>query len=127
VNSKNFRAPCAALPNRLNPLDKGQNPENQLRELRGRSWIVRPATAGRWPSRKEFDVVLFWSLDRFSREGVLATLQHLKTLSAHGVEWLSFREEYLRSIGPFKDAVLGILAAIGEQERMRLSERVWPV
>ena len=29
-------------------------------------------------SRKQFDMVLFWSLDRFSREGVLETLQHLQ-------------------------------------------------
>jgi DNA invertase Pin-like site-specific DNA recombinase len=75
-------------------------------------------------SRKEFDVVLFWSLDRFSREGVLETLQHLKSLTSHGVEWFSYREEYLRSIGPFRDAVLAILAAIAKQEAVRLSERV---
>jgi DNA invertase Pin-like site-specific DNA recombinase len=75
-------------------------------------------------SRKEFDVVLFWSLDRFSREGVLETLQHLKVLTGNGVEWFSYREEYLRSIGPFRDAVLAILAAIAKQERVRLSERV---
>ena len=25
--------------------------------------------------QREFDVVLFWSLDRFSREGLLETLQ----------------------------------------------------
>jgi hypothetical protein len=43
-------------------------------------------------------LVLFWSLDRFSREGVLETLQHLQGLSSHGVEWFSYREEYLRSI-----------------------------
>jgi DNA invertase Pin-like site-specific DNA recombinase len=36
----------------------------------------------------------------------------------------SYREEYLRSIGPFRDAVLAILAAIAKQERVRLSERV---
>jgi DNA invertase Pin-like site-specific DNA recombinase len=75
-------------------------------------------------SRREFDVVLFWSLDRFSREGVLETLQHLKVLTANGCEWFSYREEYLRSIGPFRDAVLAILAAIAKQERVRLSERV---
>ena len=39
-------------------------------------------------------------------------------------EWFSYREEYLRSIGPFRDAVLAILAAIAKQERVRLSERV---
>jgi DNA invertase Pin-like site-specific DNA recombinase len=75
-------------------------------------------------SRKQFDMVLFWSLDRFSREGVLETLQHLQKLTANGVEWFSYREEYLRSVGVFRDAVLAILAAIAKQERVRLSERV---
>jgi len=68
--------------------------------------------------------VLFWSLDRFTREGVLETLQHLQRLTGNGVDWWSFKEEYLRSIGPFRDAVLSILATIAKQERVRLSERV---
>jgi DNA invertase Pin-like site-specific DNA recombinase len=41
-----------------------------------------------------------------------------------GVEWFSYREEYLRSVGVFKEAVLAILAAIAKQERIRLPERV---
>ena len=40
------------------------------------------------------------------------------------MEWFSYREEYLRSVGVFKEAVLAILAAIAKQERIRLSERV---
>ncbi len=32
-------------------------------------------------SKKKFDLVLFWALDRFSREGVLETLQRLQLLS----------------------------------------------
>jgi DNA invertase Pin-like site-specific DNA recombinase len=31
-------------------------------------------------SRREFDVLLFWSLDRLSREGVVETLNHLQRL-----------------------------------------------
>src|SRR5262249_49328766 len=31
---------------------------------------------------KKFDLVLFWALDRFSREGVTETLNHLKVLTA---------------------------------------------
>jgi|SRR5215472_13959636 len=31
-------------------------------------------------SRRKFDMLLFWALDRLSREGVLETLQHLRQL-----------------------------------------------
>lgn len=74
--------------------------------------------------RHEFDVVLFWSLDRFSREGVLGTLQHLQLLTKAGIDWVSYTEQYLDSLGPFRDAIIGILAAIAKQERTRMSERV---
>src|SRR5205807_1095644 len=74
-------------------------------------------------SRREFDTVLFWSLDRFSREGVYETLQHLQRLTAYGVGYRSFSEQYLDSCGLFKDAVISILATIAKQERVRLSER----
>jgi DNA invertase Pin-like site-specific DNA recombinase len=73
--------------------------------------------------RRKFDLVLFWSLDRLSREGVLETLQHLNRLTACGVGYKSFTEQYLDSCGIFKDAVIGILAVIAKQERVRLSER----
>jgi DNA invertase Pin-like site-specific DNA recombinase len=136
-----------ALYARVSTKDKGQDHENQLQELRkfvssksGDGWVSvheyvdkasgktadRPAFQRLFEdaSRRQFDLVLFWSLDRFSREGVLETLQHLQRLSSHGVEWFSYREEYLRSVGVFRDAVLAILAAIAKQERIRLSERV---
>jgi len=34
---------------------------------------------------KQFDLVLFWVLGRFSREGILATLQYLQRLDSYGV------------------------------------------
>ena len=74
-------------------------------------------------SQRRFDVLLFWSLDRLSREGVLETLQHLKRLTSYGVAWRSFTEQYLDSTGIFREAVIGILAAIAKQERVRLAER----
>lgn len=74
-------------------------------------------------SRREFELVLFWSLDRFSREGVFETLKHLQTLTGYGVGYRSFTEQYLDSCGMFRDAVISILAVIAKQERVRLSER----
>src|SRR6266702_5003598 len=61
-------------------------------------------------SRREFDSVLFWSLDRFSREGVFETLRYLQTLTGYGVGYRSFSEQYLDSCGMFRDAVISNLA-----------------
>ena len=72
---------------------------------------------------RKFDLVMFWSLDRLSREGVSATLNHLERLTAAGVNWRSLTEEYLDSCGLFRDAVLSILATIAKQERVQRSER----
>jgi DNA invertase Pin-like site-specific DNA recombinase len=131
------------LYSRVSTKDKGQETENQLRQLREfcgkQGWkVVREyedRCSGRRAdrdefremfaaaSRREFDLVLFWSLDRFSREGVCETLNHLQRLTAYGVGYRSFTEQYLDSCGVFRDAVIGILATIAKQERIRLSER----
>jgi hypothetical protein len=51
-------------------------------------------------SHRSFDIVIFWALDRLSREGVLATLQHLETLNRYGVAWKSYTETYLDGTVP---------------------------
>jgi len=130
---------------RVSTKDKGQDTENQLAQLREfvrvQGWTVYREyvdhVSGKSgdnrdefqrlfqdASQRRYDCVLFWSLDRFSREGVLATLQYLQRLSAAGVGYKSFTEQYLDSCGLFKDAVLAILATIAKQERIRISERV---
>ena len=128
---------------RISTRDKGQDFTNQLLALREfaakQGWIIaneyidqqsakdddRPAFRQMFEdaSRRKFDVLLFWSLDRLSREGVLETLQHLQRLTSYGVAWRSFTEQYLDSTGIFREAVIGILAAIAKQERVRLGER----
>jgi DNA invertase Pin-like site-specific DNA recombinase len=118
-----------------------QETENQLRELRvfseKQGWRIvgeyvdresgsktdRPEFLKMFDDahRRKFDLVLFWALDRFSREGVLRTLNYLHDLEAAGVEFKSYTERYLDSSGLFKEAILATLA---KQERIRLSERV---
>ena len=133
----------AAIYVRVSTTDKGQEVENQLIDLRkvvaGRGWelvkVYRDQESGA-KSRPQFksmfadarrglfDIVLFWSLDRFSREGVYETLEHLRTLDGYGVRFLSLQEQYLDTLGPFREAVIGILAAVAGMERQRISERV---
>jgi DNA invertase Pin-like site-specific DNA recombinase len=74
-------------------------------------------------SKRKFDLVLFWSLDRLSREGAFKTLEYLNQLNNWGVEYKSYTEQYLDSCGVFKDAVISIMAVIAKQERIRLIER----
>jgi DNA invertase Pin-like site-specific DNA recombinase len=133
----------AAIYARVSAKDGRQDAENQLRQLRmfadTQGWIVIQEYVDRASgkrgdreqfqrmfesaSRREFDCLLFWSLDRLSREGTVETLNHLQRLTSYGINYRSFTEQYLDSTGIFKEAVIGILAAVAKQERVRLSER----
>jgi DNA invertase Pin-like site-specific DNA recombinase len=74
-------------------------------------------------ARRRFDLLLFWALDRLTREGVLPTLRYLETLTSYGVEWRSFTEQFFDSCGPFRDAVISIMATLAKQERIKRAER----
>jgi DNA invertase Pin-like site-specific DNA recombinase len=74
-------------------------------------------------SKRKFDLVLFWALDRFSREGVLDTLQHFNRLESCGVAYKSYTEPFFDSCGVFKDAVVAIMATLAKQERVKRAER----
>ena len=126
---------------RVSTKDKGQDTENQLHQLR--EFAERHGTieqvftdqeSGGKADRTEFkqlllaayqqqfDLVVFWRLDRFSREGDLATLKYLKELKDHGVDYKSFTEPYLNSLGPFGDVIVSMLATIAAQDLIKISE-----
>lgn len=72
--------------------------------------------------QKKFDLVVFWRLDRFSREGALAALRYPKKLKGHEVNYKSFTEPYLDSLGPFGDVIVSMLATIAAQNLSKISE-----
>src|SRR5690242_21600265 len=74
-------------------------------------------------SEHRFDILLFWSLDRLTREGAFKTLTYLNQLSSWGVRFRSLKESYLDSCGVFGEAVVAILGCIAKQERLRFIER----
>src|SRR6516225_12013478 len=133
-----------ALYARVSTKDKGQDNENQLAQLREfcrrNNWNVVHEYVDRATgkhsdreqframfaaaSRREFDAIVTWALDRLSREGVAQTFEHLKTLLSYGVQYISFTEPHFRTTGPAGELMVAIAAWIAQQERKRLSERV---
>jgi DNA invertase Pin-like site-specific DNA recombinase len=95
--------------------ERGWNPNrSQLKQLL--------ADVSRVP--RTIDLVLFWSLDRLSREGTLRTLEYLQHFDRAGVAWKSLTEQYLDSSGMFRDVIISMLAVLAKQETARMSERV---
>lgn len=126
---------------RVSTRDKGQDPENQVHQLRAFAEkhgtlykVFTDEVSGGKSDRsefklllleayqKKFDLVVFWRLDRFSREGALPTLKYLKELRDHGVNYKSFTEPYLDSLGPFGDVIVSMLATIAAQDLIKISE-----
>ena len=122
-----------------------QNTDNQIKELteyaKRQEWsiveIISDVCSGgksasereglkkvfQMSRQKKCDVVLFWSLDRFSREGSRQTLNYLTKLDNYKVKWHSYTEEYISSLGVFADAIISLMACLAKQERIRISER----
>jgi DNA invertase Pin-like site-specific DNA recombinase len=74
-------------------------------------------------SRRMFDRVVVWALDRFTRVGVLETFEHVRRLTASGVQFESYTEQHFRTTGPAGELMLAIAAWIAKQERIRISDR----
>jgi DNA invertase Pin-like site-specific DNA recombinase len=75
-------------------------------------------------SQKKFDVLLFWSLDRLSREGIVKTLSYLEQLKDWGVAWRSYTQPFLDTGNEMTNGiVLSVPAAVAKQERISISER----
>ena len=72
---------------------------------------------------KKFDVVMFWALDRFTREGAMEALQYFHKLKSYGVEYKSYTEPHFDSTNPLNDVLVAFSATMAKQERVRLIDR----
>jgi DNA invertase Pin-like site-specific DNA recombinase len=131
---------------RVSTDNKGQDPENQLRQLR--LWCQRmgyPVVAeyvehesgGKGAeqrkeyarlfadaARRDFDMVLVWALDRFTRNGMAATVVDLQRLGSYGVSFHSYTEEHLSTDNELvRNILLATLASLAKLEREKISQR----
>jgi len=73
----------------------------------------------------KFDILLVWSLDRFSRESILNTLSYLEILKRNKVAIKSLQESWLdTSDEGIGELLIAIISWVAQQERKRISERV---
>ena len=133
-----------ALYSRVSTKNKGQDVVNQTsvlieycqkmgydiykvyEDMESGGTINRPAFTQMYAdaAKRKFDMILFWSLDRFSREGARRTIFLLQQLDDYGVMYRSYTEAFIDSSGVFRDVIISLLACLALQERVRLSDRV---
>src|SRR5262249_1247217 len=134
---------------RVSRKDEKQDPENQLQQLR--QWCKdaghelvheyidresgRKDTNGRKQfaqlfedaHKRKFDCVLFWALDRFTREGMVPTIMHLQRLAGCGVSFHSYTEPHLATdnelVRNILLALLALLASLAKVESQKIGER----
>lgn len=129
---------------RISTSTKGQDTENQLLVLREFAKRMNFEIYGEYvdelsggtsdrpffkqlfadAAKRKFDLVVFWSLDRFTREGTRATIKYMEQLESYGVGFKSYTEQYIDSCGIFKDVIISLLSTLAKQEKVRISERV---
>ena len=121
-----------------------QHPENQLRQLKDfvvlSKWQIYKVyvdkISGRVTDRpqfqqmlrdaslRKFNVLLVWSLDRFSREGIRNNLNYLERLKKYGVGFKSFSEPLIdttqEGVG---EVIIAILSWVAKREAQRISDR----
>jgi DNA invertase Pin-like site-specific DNA recombinase len=74
-------------------------------------------------ARRRFDLLLFYNLSRFSREGVRKTIHYLERLDSHGVRFKSMQEPLLDTDNEMiRYVVLAMLSYLAEYQAQQISE-----
>ena len=72
----------------------------------------------------KFDVVLVWSLDRFSREGIFQTLSYIKTMREHHIALKCLQDGLIDTTdSATADLIIALLSWVAKREKDRISER----
>lgn len=135
-----------AIYSRVSTRDKGQDTQNQILQLerycqahdyeiykiyedhesgaKGRKERAAFDLMFREARQSKFKLILFWSLDRFSREGIFKTMMYLKQLDEYGIKFQSYTEEYLSTDNELVSQILlSVMSYFAKLEREKISER----
>src|SRR5215471_17691747 len=74
--------------------------------------------------KRRFDCVLFWALDRFTREGRVPTIMHLQRLADCGVGFHSYTEAHLATDNELlRNILLAVMSSLAKVEAQKIGER----
>jgi putative DNA-invertase from lambdoid prophage Rac len=74
-------------------------------------------------AHRHFDVLVCWSIDRLTREGIDAIFMRIKVLKGFNVSVISYQEAWLETLGSMADLMLAILSWVANFESDRRSKR----
>lgn len=74
--------------------------------------------------KRRYDVLLVWSLDRLTREGIGAIFHLVESLRRHGCQVVSYSESWTEQSGPMADLLYAVVGWIAKFESDRKSQRV---
>ncbi len=135
-----------AIYSRVSTKDKGQDTQNQILQLnkfcesnnyqiykvyedyesgsKGRKERTSFDLMFKEARQRKFQMIVFWSLDRFSREGIFKTMMYLKQLDEYGIKFHSYTEEYLTTDNELvSNILLSAMSYFAKLEREKISER----
>ena len=131
-----------ALYARVSTLDKGQDPETQLIQLRQYAQNRNFKVIGEFidyasgttqdriqyklmmeaAKKRKIDVVLVWRYDRFARS-TQALVNALKEFQSSGIDFISFQEN-IDTTSPTGELVFHVMASLAQFESSLISQRV---
>ncbi len=135
----------AALWLRVSTNDRGQDPQLQRADLervcQQRGWEivkvyeVEESAFGKKPRdqfeamledarRGRFDVLVAWSMDRFSREGEWSVTRTIAAFQDWKVQFYSYNEPFLDTTGQFAGFLIPLFAWLARQESLRKGRAV---
>ena len=145
MTPRNERLERACLWLRASTYSKGQDPGLQRADLEQvceqRGWKVvqvfevEESAFGKKPReqfqamleegrRGKFDVLVVWSMDRFSREGEWSVSRVMAALQDWNVRFYSYSEPFLDTTGPFAGFLIPLFAWLARQESVRKGNAV---
>ncbi|MGD0511242.1 MAG: recombinase family protein [Candidatus Micrarchaeaceae archaeon] len=125
--------------------NRGQDPQLQSADLENvcqqRGWNivkvyeVEESAFGKKPTEQfhamledarkgKFQVLVVWSMDRFSREGEWSVSRIMASLQDWHVQFYSYNEPFLDTSGPFAGFLIPLFAWLARQESLRKGRAV---